>query len=83
MDASLEAVEHELSRCSDCGLCNAVCTTFQATQWESEGPRGRIALARDLQKGRSSPATQSLSTYDRCLSCGLCDAVCPSQVRFS
>jgi len=76
--ARAEAV---LRACVHCGMCNAVCPTFQLTGDELDGPRGRIYLMKGALEGeRVGPET--LLHLDRCLECRACESACPSGVEY-
>lgn len=70
------------SACTKCGLCLESCATFQTFGWEHESPRGRLNLANQFLNGRILPQSHALSTFDRCLGCRACEAVCPHQVSY-
>src|SRR5277367_140459 len=76
--ARAEAV---LRACVHCGMCNAVCPTFQLTGDELDGPRGRIYLMKGALEGESV-SHQTLLHLDRCLECRACETACPSGVEY-
>ncbi|HEY1751185.1 MAG TPA: 4Fe-4S dicluster domain-containing protein, partial [Caulobacteraceae bacterium] len=76
--ARAEAV---IRACVHCGMCNAVCPTFQLTGDELDGPRGRIYLMKGaLETGAAGPETRL--HLDRCLECRACETACPSGVEY-
>lgn len=76
--ARAEAV---IRACVHCGMCNAVCPTFQLTGDELDGPRGRIYLMKGALEGEPiGPETQL--HLDRCLECRACETACPSGVEY-
>jgi len=78
--ASLEPYRADISRCVRCGVCRAVCPSFQPDREESLSPRGRIALIHAVLDNRlplSAIFTDRLAT---CTSCLACEAACPSNV---
>src|SRR5271156_4896405 len=76
--ARAEAV---LKACVHCGMCNAVCPTFQLTGDELDGPRGRIYLMKGALEGEAVGA-ETLLHLDRCLECRACETACPSGVEY-
>src|SRR5580658_3289688 len=76
--ARAEAV---LRACVHCGMCNAVCPTFQLTGDELDGPRGRIYLMKGALEGEPV-GRETLLHLDRCLSCRACETTCPSGVEY-
>ncbi len=66
--------------CVMCGLCLPHCPTFALTGRETESPRGRIAIARQLALGVEGEGfAQALES---CLQCRSCESVCPAQVPY-
>ncbi|MGH6955491.1 MAG: glycolate oxidase subunit GlcF [Caulobacteraceae bacterium] len=76
--ARAEAV---IRACVHCGMCNAVCPTFQLTGDELDGPRGRIYLMKAALEGEAVGA-ETLTHLDRCLECRACETACPSGVEY-
>jgi len=76
--ARAEAV---LKACVHCGMCNAVCPTFQLTGDELDGPRGRIYLMKGALEGEPV-GPETLLHLDRCLECRACESACPSGVEY-
>lgn len=74
-------LEDRLSRCVQCGFCNATCPTYLATGLELEGPRGRINLIRSMLD--QQPVTHKTRAHlDHCLTCLACETTCPSGVEY-
>ena len=74
-----------LRSCVHCGMCNAVCPTYQLLGDELDGPRGRIYLIKGLLEATdaASPDVRTVRTHlDRCLTCRGCEPACPSGVRY-
>jgi glycolate oxidase iron-sulfur subunit len=77
---ALDSYRREISHCVRCGVCRAVCPSFQLEREESHSPRGRIALIHamlDKQLPLSSIFKDRLAT---CTSCLACETACPSNV---
>src|SRR5690349_6710643 len=69
-------------QCVQCGLCLPACPTYALDGNEAESPRGRIAIAAALAKGRVPVTDELREPLDHCLGCLSCERVCPAQVRF-
>lgn len=69
------------AKCVKCGLCSAVCPSYQVTKQEPFSPRGRLAvmhaLAEDQLEHQEIPPA-----LDACLGCRSCEAMCPAQVPY-
>lgn len=75
--------EAQLGQCVACGLCLPSCPTYNITQLERHGPRGRIAGMRLVQTGEADPADPDyVESMETCVQCRACEAVCPSHVQF-
>ncbi|HHO69238.1 MAG TPA: (Fe-S)-binding protein [Gammaproteobacteria bacterium] len=71
------------SRCVKCGLCLPVCPTFRLSGNEADSPRGRVTLIQALLQDEALCSPGLLTHIDRCLQCGACQAMCPSNVAFT
>ncbi len=74
-----------LRSCVHCGMCNAVCPTYQLLGDELDGPRGRIYLIKGLLEAAEADAAsvRTVRTHlDRCLTCRGCEVACPSGVQY-
>lgn len=74
-------LEGILRACVHCGFCNASCPTYLLSGDESDGPRGRIYLMKQVLEGKSVSHLTQLH-LDRCLSCCSCETTCPSGVKY-
>lgn len=72
----------EADRCVKCGLCLAVCPTYQVLRDEGDSPRGRIALIQGLAQGALTASPALDGHLRRCLHCLNCQQACPSEVRY-
>lgn len=70
-----------LRSCVHCGFCNATCPTYQLLGDESDGPRGRIYLMKQMLEGQPVTA-RTRQHLDRCLNCLNCETTCPSGVQY-
>lgn len=76
MKARLSALA---AKCSACGICLEACPVFALTGLETDGPRGRLLLARAILQERLAPCA-ALAAFCRCLLCGRCDRACPAGI---
>lgn len=67
--------------CVQCGNCEPTCPTFRLVKDPWDGPRGRVALIRQMLEG-SEPGADVRHHLDRCLTCRSCETTCPENVRF-
>jgi len=74
-------LEDQLSACTRCGMCQAVCPLYRETAQESSVARGKLAILGGLMEEAFKEPRRSLEQISRCLLCGACEANCPSGVR--
>lgn len=74
-------LEEQLSACTRCGMCQAVCPLYRETTQESSVARGKLAILDGLMREAFKEPHKSLEQLSRCLLCGACEANCPSGVR--
>ncbi len=67
--------------CVHCGFCLPTCPTYQLTGEETQSPRGRIHLLRQLLDGTAT-AQEVAAPIDTCLGCLACVPACPSGVEY-
>src|SRR5258708_3564999 len=67
--------------CIRCGLCLTSCPTYVLSLDESEGPRGRVGMARALAEGHLEVTPDLVQHELNCLVCDACSAVCPAGVH--
>lgn len=69
--------ESEYLNCIRCGLCLAVCPTYQVSLKEAAGPRGRVALARKGLEGQLELSQNLAEQMNACFACLACNDICP------
>jgi glycolate oxidase iron-sulfur subunit len=79
--AQQQQADAVLRACVHCGLCNAVCPTYQILGDERDGPRGRIYLIKQVLEGEPA-SSETQQHLDRCLTCRACETICPSGVAY-
>ena len=67
--------------CIRCGLCLTSCPTYVLSLHESEGPRGRVGMARAMAEGHLQVTPDLVEHELNCLVCDACSAVCPAGVH--
>ncbi len=77
----LENEYDNMLACIRCGLCLTSCPTYVLSLNESEGPRGRVGMARALAEGHLQVSPSLVEHELNCLVCDACSAVCPAGVH--
>jgi glycolate oxidase iron-sulfur subunit len=72
----------DLNTCVACGLCLPHCPTFRITGDETQSPRGRIALMREVQLHDAPITDEVIEAFDSCIQCRGCEPACPSAVPY-
>lgn len=67
--------------CVHCGFCLAACPTYRELGRETDSPRGRIVLMKEVLEG-SMEMEDALPHLDACLGCLACEPACPSGVEY-
>ncbi len=80
LSSQLESHRREIARCVRCGVCRAVCPSFQPEREESFSPRGRIALIHALLDKRLPLSGIFIDRLATCTSCLACETACPGNV---
>ena len=70
-----------VSKCVHCGFCLAACPTYQELGQETDTPRGRIVLMKEVLEGTLS-INEATEHIDPCLGCLACEPACPSGVPY-
>lgn len=76
-----EKIKSKIQKCTLCGICLAVCPTYQESNLEKHSCRGRINLARAIiQNDSFKNYNLILDIFDTCILCGKCNEVCPQKI---
>ena len=70
-----------VSTCVHCGFCLAACPTYHELGQETDSPRGRIVLMKEVLEGTLA-ADDAVPHLDACLGCLACEPACPSGVPY-
>lgn len=76
-----EEMASAVSTCVHCGFCLAACPTYKVLGQETDSPRGRIVLMKEVLEGKL-PMETALPHLDPCLGCLACEPACPSGVPY-
>ena len=71
-----------LSQCIHCGMCLAVCPTYDLTKLERSSPRGRIKLIKSVAEGVIPLSNVFVDEMNFCLDCQACETACPAGVKY-
>lgn len=71
-----------LSQCMHCGMCLAVCPTYDITKVERSSPRGRIRMIKSVAEGTLEMTPQFIDEINFCLDCQACETACPAGVQY-
>lgn len=75
-----ESLDNYISRCINCGFCEAVCPTLDAADFQAYyGARGRVNLAKEFLNSSLSEDSV-INSFNSCLHCNACLAVCPAGI---
>jgi len=78
-----EDIQEELIKCTHCGTCRSICTTFAYKGKESYNSRGRIFLLEGLQERKIDFDEGVIDRIYSCSMCKACELLCPSSVKFT
>ena len=71
-----------LQQCIHCGLCLAVCPTYDLTKMERSSPRGRIRMIRSVARKEMELSEIFADEMNFCLDCQACETACPAGVKY-
>jgi glycolate oxidase iron-sulfur subunit len=76
-----EEMAKAVQTCVHCGFCLPTCPTYQVLGQETDSPRGRIFLMKEVLEGKLE--VEDVSKHlDQCLGCLACQTSCPSGVHY-
>lgn len=80
----LKILPHDdiLQQCIHCGMCLAVCPTYEITKLERSSPRGRIAMIKSVARGEMEMSRIFADEMNFCLDCQACETACPAGVQY-
>ncbi|MEM6779181.1 MAG: (Fe-S)-binding protein [Planctomycetota bacterium] len=81
LGADGESMAEAVSTCIRCGFCLSACPTYAVAGDESDSPRGRIQLMKEVLEGKLR-AEEVATHVDSCLGCLACEPACPSGVSY-
>ncbi len=76
----LQKWENELNVCIRCGYCYENCHLVKLSNWESDGPRGKLALLHGLLTGAIKPSNYITEKIFECFYCKNCSKNCAAKV---
>lgn len=76
------AMAEAVDKCVHCGFCLSACPTYRVLGEETDSPRGRIYLMKEVLEGGLT-YDETMPYVDRCLGCMACVTACPSGVEYS
>jgi len=72
----------DITKCSRCGKCAALCPMFQKTRgWDTGVARGRLLLAWGLARGELEINDELIESLYRCPTCMICEKQCTAGVK--
>ena len=71
-----------LQQCIHCGMCLAVCPTYDMTKNERSSPRGRIKMIKSVARGELEITPTFAEEMNFCLDCQACETACPAGVKY-
>ncbi len=76
----LKQYKESIHKCSKCGLCQESCPVYVESGNECDTARGILILLKGIINGEV-PLRREMNKYlDKCLRCGKCFDVCPSEI---
>jgi coenzyme F420-reducing hydrogenase delta subunit/ferredoxin len=76
----LKQHEDQLDHCIRCGYCYEHCPIYKHTRWETDAPRGKLALCYGLLMGDLQPSDYIATKLYECFFCRRCESNCSAGV---
>jgi glycolate oxidase iron-sulfur subunit len=76
-----EPLKSLIDKCFRCGLCRAVCPVFSQVGREPAVARGKLQLIKSMLAEEGLPPEVAMYFLSRCMTCGLCQQICPADVQ--
>lgn len=76
----LEQYKEIVHKCSKCGLCQEVCPIYRENGNECATARGFLILLKGIISKELGVKKNSSAYMNKCLRCGKCTQVCPSEI---
>ncbi len=73
----------DIQQCVRCGNCMELCPTFAEALSESMGPRGRVALLKEMATSGMSRTRPLDERIFSCMLCGACNGHCPAGISIT
>jgi len=80
---TMSSDELNIQECVRCGNCMELCPTFSEALSESMGPRGRVALLKEMESSGLSRTRPLDERIFSCMLCGACTDRCPAGVNIT
>ncbi len=72
--------EDQLDHCIRCGYCYEHCPIYKQTRWETDSPRGKLALCYGMMMGDLEPSDYIATKLYECFYCRRCESNCSAGV---
>ncbi|MFC1683066.1 (Fe-S)-binding protein [Candidatus Zixiibacteriota bacterium] len=76
-----EPLKSLIDKCFRCGLCRAVCPVFSQVGREPAVARGKLQVVKAMLAEGGEPPEAAMYFLSRCMTCGLCQQICPADVQ--
>jgi heterodisulfide reductase subunit D len=75
-------LEREALICGRCGYCRSSCPVYRVIGWESAGPRGKMAVAKEIfcRGDRGDLPPEFVQRMAQCTLCGACAGECSTAI---